>query len=46
MATSKYWNQLNKLSRIKYKKTYKKLNRLFMPTLLEIFDKKRVTKDL
>ncbi|MFX0069586.1 MAG: FGGY-family carbohydrate kinase [Candidatus Hermodarchaeota archaeon] len=27
-------------------KIYKKLNRLFMPTLLEIFDKKRVTKDL
>ncbi len=27
-------------------KIYKKLNRLFMPTLLDIFDKKRVTKDL
>jgi hypothetical protein len=28
------------------KKPYKKLNRLFMPTLLELFEKKRVTKDL
>jgi xylulokinase len=27
-------------------KIYKKLTRLFMPTLLDIFDKKRVTKDL
>ena len=27
-------------------KIYKKLTRLFMPTVLEIFDKKRVTKDL
>jgi len=27
-------------------KIYKKLNRLFMPTVLDIFDKKRVTKDL
>ncbi len=27
-------------------KIYKKLNRLFMPTLLDIYQKKRVTKDL
>lgn len=27
-------------------KPYKKLNRIFMPALLEIYDKKRVTKDL
>ncbi|TFG28809.1 MAG: hypothetical protein EU532_04485 [Promethearchaeota archaeon] len=27
-------------------KIYKKLNRLFMPTLLDIFEKKRITKDL
>ncbi len=27
-------------------KIYKKLNRLFMPTVLDVFDKKRVTKDL
>ena len=28
------------------KKVYKKLNRLFMPTALDLFEKKRVTKDL
>jgi xylulokinase len=27
-------------------KVYKKLNRIFMPTLLDIFEKKRTTKDL
>jgi autoinducer 2 (AI-2) kinase len=27
-------------------KIYKKLTRLFMPTLLDIFQKKRITKDL
>ncbi len=27
-------------------KVYKKLNRLFMPTVLDIYEKKRVTKDL
>jgi hypothetical protein len=27
-------------------KIYKKLNRLFMPTVLDVFDKKRVTKGL
>jgi len=27
-------------------KVYKKLNRVFMPTLLDIFQKKRITKDL
>ncbi|MBA7539025.1 hypothetical protein ES705_31303 [subsurface metagenome] len=27
-------------------KIYKKLNRIFMPTLLELHEKKRVTKDL
>ena len=27
-------------------KVYRKLNRLFMPTVLDVFDKKRVTKDL
>ena len=27
-------------------KVYKKLNRIFMPTVLDIFEKKRVTKDL
>jgi len=27
-------------------KVYKKLNRLFMPTVLDIFQKKRITKDL
>ena len=27
-------------------KVYKKLNRIFMPTVLEIYEKKRVTKDL
>ena len=27
-------------------KTYKKLNRLYMPAMLEIYDKKRVTKNL
>ena len=27
-------------------KTYKKLNRIFMPALLDVYSKKRVTKDL
>jgi len=27
-------------------KVYKKLNRLFMPNVLDLYQKKRVTKDL